>query len=1024
MKKPASKSGLFNPRVLLAFSLCSVGALLALLSFASTPPTSNVTVPSTIGQTVTVTWTGTIPPGSNATSNCAALADTPAVDQHNSTVSVPAGIYNTLAAQFTFKITWTPVVDPSASDEILTVVSAGGAQVGSSDGGTNTETVAAQNLGADTYKIIACGFSNAQPQPYTGTLTITTSALTTTPPNYTTGAITFGPPNMVDFQRTEGEPLLHLDKDAKYWETGPWGFSTTQSFVHRSVDGGDQFNVVSPTALRPNPPPGGGDSTIAIDDQGFVYFGDLEGALEQLDCSVSNDSGNNWKKNPACARGPDDAPLTGTDRQWLAVDNGSNHTIGPAGAADNTVFYAFHGLGTGHWILSSPGSTGTTDVTGGLVFTNSNADPMSPAYTGGGNCGQLVFDPVNRNLYYPCQAGDHVEIIKGHVNPGQRTGITFTTKVLPASPGGAVSNLFPPLSVDSAGNVYVVWSDPGDHNLYYCYSTDQSVNWSCTATTPPVKVNAPPAKSNVFAWVEAGTAGNLVAVWLGNDSSTLSDNMPNFGSNPAGATAFPWYGYVALIRNANTPSPTFEQDRFTEKPMHYGQICNGGIGCTISMGDRVMADFLSVGLAPDGAIQIVFNDVSSQYHGAHLFLARQLTGPTAIGTTLGKPTAVSPIFDPTGDAQVPHYSPTGAGANVPQLDFTGLSMNQISGSTIRVSMTLNDLSSLLPPTGKANAFWITRFQALSRDDTNVTDVYRVFYVGAESIGGAPPIFFAGSPTRDGPPAGCTTTTPGTCKVEQYPPEILGSPASALTGSVDGNTICIDLPLNLFGPSTRPIANTNTLYNVTAFSGGRDDVAADVYTEGDSTRSFDFTLVGNSSSPKVQFNVVSRKVHGSAGTFDINLPLTGPRGVECRAPGQTGTAGVDYKMVFTFSAPVVTCGTASTGTVVSGPSPNQCTVNLTGVQNQTYTTVTLNGVTFRCGFGTLSPAPSGTMGVLLGDVDATGRVDGNDVSAVQSHTRQTTDGTNYRFDVDATGRIDGNDVSTTQGRTRTGLPSPP
>src|SRR2546430_12606365 len=61
------------------------------------------------------------------------------------------------------------------------------------------------------------------------------------PPNYTTGAITFGPANIVDFQRTEGEPLLHFDKDANYWETGPWGFSTTQSFVHRSVDGGNQF---------------------------------------------------------------------------------------------------------------------------------------------------------------------------------------------------------------------------------------------------------------------------------------------------------------------------------------------------------------------------------------------------------------------------------------------------------------------------------------------------------------------------------------------------------------------------------------------------------------------------------------------------------------------------------------------------------------------------------------------------------------------------------------------------------------
>src|ERR1043166_3939111 len=645
-KNSTSKSGLFNPRVLLAFSLCSVGTLLAFLSFASTPPTSNITVPSTIGQTVSVTWTGTIPPLANASSDCTALADLPAADTHTTTINVPPGAYNTVTAHFTFNITWTPVADASTSDEILTVNNPDGSELASSDGGNPSETVAAINLPGGAYKIIACGFSNAQPQPYTGTLTITTPA-PRPPPNYTTGAIKFGPANVVDAQRTEGEPLLHLDKDAKYWETGPWGFSTTQSFIHRSVDSGDQFNVVSPTALRPNPPPGGGDTTIATDDQGFAYFGDLEGALEHLDCSVSNDKGNTWIKNPACARGPDDLPLTGTDRQWLAVDNGSNHTIGAAGAADNTVFYVFHAVGTGHWILSSPGSTGTTDLTGGLVFTNANVVTTAPAYTGGGNCGKLVFDPVNRNLYYPCQAGDHIEIISGHVNPGQRTGITFKTKVLPASPGGSVSNLFPPLAVDSAGNVYVVWSDPGDHNLYYCYSTDQSANWSCTAQTGPTapfKVNNAPANSNVFAWAEAGSPGRLVAVWLGNDSSELSDNMPNWATDPAAAATFPWYGYMALITNANTENPSIEQDRFTEKPMHYGQICNGGIGCTVSMGDRTMADFLSVDIAPDGAVQIVFNDVSSQYHGAHLFLERQLTGPTPLGTTLSKPTPVNPML--------------------------------------------------------------------------------------------------------------------------------------------------------------------------------------------------------------------------------------------------------------------------------------------------------------------------------------------------------------------------------------------
>jgi hypothetical protein len=65
-----------------------------------------------------------------------------------------------------------------------------------------------------------------------------------------------------------------------------------------------------------------------------------------------------------------------------------------------------------------------------------------------------------------------------------------------------------------------------------------------------------------------------------------------------------------------------------------------------------------------------------------------------------------------------------------------------------------------------------------------------------------------------------------------------------------------------------------------------------------------------------------------------------------------------------------------------------------------------------------------MGVLVGDVNANGLVDGNDVSAVQSQTRQPVSSTNFRDDVNVNGLIDGNDVSATQVQTRTSLPSLP
>jgi hypothetical protein len=170
------------------------------------------------------------------------------------------------------------------------------------------------------------------------------------------------------------------------------------------------------------------------------------------------------------------------------------------------------------------------------------------------------------------------------------------------------------------------------------------------------------------------------------------------------------------------------------------------------------------------------------------------------------------------------------------------------------------------------------------------------------------------------------------------------------------------------------------------------------------------------------SVVSRKVHGSAGTFDIDLPFTGARGVECRGSGSTN----DYTLVFTFANNLITVGGASAsgcgGSVSSsgnGPNSNQYTVNLTGVSNACYITVTLTDVLDSA--GNFSPAVSASMGVLLGDVNASGRVDAADVSLVRQQTLQPVTTSNFREDVNTSGRIDAADASITRQQTLTSLP---
>ena len=89
-------------------------------------------------------------------------------------------------------------------------------------------------------------------------------------------------------------------------------------------------------------------------------------------------------------------------------------------------------------------------------------------------------------------------------------------------------------------------------------------------------------------------------------------------------------------------------------------------------------------------------------------------------------------------------------------------------------------------------------------------------------------------------------------------------------------------------------------------------------------------------------VVSRKIHGTAGFFDIALPAFGNAGIECRSGG--GNDGIP--LVYTFGANLifaggatVTQGTADVSNVAVGPNLNQVTVSLSNVVNAQHLVLT-------------------------------------------------------------------------------------
>ena len=170
-----------------------------------------------------------------------------------------------------------------------------------------------------------------------------------------------------------------------------------------------------------------------------------------------------------------------------------------------------------------------------------------------------------------------------------------------------------------------------------------------------------------------------------------------------------------------------------------------------------------------------------------------------------------------------------------------------------------------------------------------------------------------------------------------------------------------------------------------------------------------------SAPPV-FSAVSRRLHGGAGIYDINLPLTalgGAIGVESR----TGA----HQLIVTFTSPVtvggiaVASGTATPAFTVAGAV---VTINLTGVPDVQRLGITLENVSSGANLGNvLIP-----MGVLAGDTNGNGAVTGTDVSQTKAAASSGAVGPGtFRTDAVANGTINATDIGLVKSKSGNVLP---
>jgi hypothetical protein len=891
-----------------------------------------------------------------------------------------------------------------------------------------------------------------------------------TPP---TNALTFGHPVISGIAGRGFEQDIRLDptNPDRFYTSVPGAASADTSWIWQTLDGGKTFKwVVGATALvgKVTTCHGGGDTELAVDSAGHLYFNDL--TLANFSTSRSDDFGATF----TCSN--TGVPDTVVDRQWYAVDgdptNGgtiylTNDEVGPGGVnCPGTL------PGNNVLVMYRSPVAGALGATAGITF--------GPPYriTAVGSCDEGIMgndeiSPIATRTGQPTGLGGfatlrspvkHIFVIHDNTSLNQvRIGRCFPVTVgLPiankSDPSGLnctdilVSDLgpnaktggsFPTMAIDKSGNLYAVWEQApidasgnitGDTVLMYSYSVDEGNHWSSPVTIDTSGSPVGTLHNNVFAWIAAGDDGRVDIAWYGT-TGLSNPNDPTCGqtalvppappsknvNGPDSTTGAFWFLWMVQSLNAHATTPTFTAPILaSEHHVHRGtiQTLMGG-----QCGDRTLGDFLQLRMGALGEAEISYADSNNivESLSPHGMFVRQNGGRGLLASSsLLNIVGLAPfngVSDPTGDGK---YEVNGtSSANMPQLDIVGSNISQVTTAPCsaaapcyKVVMQLNNLS-LAPTTAQdpdIDLVWLTQWLVPSTTDVNGG---KNFHVYAESTNGGALQCFTGENGVEPLGGGVITT---------YPGGTTALPAANCQSTLGpGGNITIYVPLSSVN---EPGAIDNLLHEVTASTmtlpgpanmppsfGG---IGGSLFNLIDVAQSYVFNP-----NPIQLSSANSRKVHGGAGTFDINLPADGS-GVECRSGGSSG----DYTLVFSFANPLASVGavavTTGTGSV-SSSSINEVdyVVNVTGVTNVQKITVTLSNVIDRAGNN--SPAIAGSMNVLIGDVTGDKAVTNADVSSVKQQVGAAVMASNFRNDVTANGFISNSDVSATKAQVGTSLP---
>ncbi len=340
----------------------------------------------------------------------------------------------------------------------------------------------------------------------------------------------------VDVGRESAEPTIGVDRrGGAFYAAAAYelGFGLPSTRVLRSVDGGGDWEDVSPLLGGESVPPMSADPYVYVDPMTDRVFSiDLYAACAYL--AYTDDQGATWEANPLACGEP------GDDHQTL-VSGPPPPGLNLRSEYGNVIYYCFNQVAR---------SGCTRSVDGGATFEPGLSDPYPGVENGqvcGGLHGRAVTDSRGR-LFLP----------KGHChNPwmamSEDGGDTWRRAPVTREVSTAGEDV--QAAVDEADNVYVTWWDEDLRLPWMSVSRDHGATWGT-----PLLISPPDVKAVNFPSIAAGAAGRVAVTFPGTTSDIERPNRP-------------WDSYVILSTNALDPTPVFQSATANRPgdPIHRGE---------------------------------------------------------------------------------------------------------------------------------------------------------------------------------------------------------------------------------------------------------------------------------------------------------------------------------------------------------------------------------------------------------------------------------------------------------------------